>query len=92
MPLKRGLFLFLILLFPTDGTDFLRITLRGLSISLLDLLLVAILYLDLLDSALLGFQAPRFSQRVAWLAVAAASLSTVSLLYIPPTGWGPTSR
>ncbi len=84
MPLKRTLFLLLILLLPADGTDFLRLTFRGLSVSLLDLLLVAVLYLDFLDGALAGFQAPRFSLRIAWLAVAAAALSAVSLLYIPP--------
>ncbi len=84
MPLKRTLFLLLILLLPADGTDFLRLTFRGLSVSLLDLLLVAVLYLDFLDGTLIGFQAPRFSLRLGWLAVAAATLSAVSLLYIPP--------
>ncbi len=84
MPLKRALFLLLILLLPADGTDFLRLTLRGFRVSLLDLLLVAVLFLDFLDGTLLGFQTPRFSLRLGWLAMAAAVLSAVSLLYIPP--------
>ncbi len=84
MPLKRYLFLLLIVLLPADGTDQLRVTIRGVGVSALDLLLVAILYLDLLEGALAGFGSPRFARRLGWLAVAATCLSAVSLLYISP--------
>ncbi len=88
MQLKRVFFLLLIVLLPADGTDYLRVTIRGVGVSILDLLLVAILYLELLDGALIGFRVPRFAQAIGVLAVFAACLSAVSLVYVSPYRMG----
>jgi len=81
--LKRALFLLLAFLLPLDGLPSIRVAVGKLSVSSLDLLIMAVLYLELLESALTGSRAPRYSRRISALLLLAAAFSTVSLLYIP---------
>jgi hypothetical protein len=86
MSLKNALFLVLLALLPVDGTPFLRIEIADVSLSLLDLMIVGLLFLDFLEGSLGGFGVPRFVWIVEGWVLLAAILSTVSLLFLESSG------
>jgi hypothetical protein len=83
LSLDRGLLLLFLFLLPIDATQYLRFEVYGYQVSILDLLLVALLFLVFLTSAIRGLALGRFPRAVLARLGLALLLSLVSLLYIP---------
>lgn len=74
--------LLLLALLPADGTGFLRVDILGYSVSLLDLVLVLLFFLDFLHRAVTGTEVVRFTRLMVTTAMVTSVMSVVSLLYV----------
>lgn len=83
MNFKQILFLAFIFLLPIDGSEYLSFYVGPVHTSILDLMLIVMLYMVFLEGALKGFNVKPFGHIIFYLLMMVFTLSTVSLLYIP---------
>jgi len=88
MRFKQVLFLLYIFLLPIDGTNYINFYIGFIHISILDLLLVLMLYIISLEGFYKGFKVPFFITKITVLLLLASVISLISLAYIPKENIG----